>query len=141
MGVVRDPNNNVHVRGRRKRALRVILGGVVQVASYYQMVPEAGWSESYCLTLDEKLWLDPRRVYQVGEEEEASEVSDAYDKREERDWLTSVFHGFGRWVTQQLSQEFTRADLAFGDIESTEWRREIEAAAKASQRTSQRVFQ
>ena len=137
--VIRSPVNNVHVRDRRKRAIKSILGGVMQVAASFQG-QEPGWSREYALNWDEKSWLDPLRVDLDADESGFSDRAESFSKRDENDWLNKVFHGFGRWVTGELEREFVLTDDMFGDIHSTEWRREIEACATASQRAGKSVF-
>jgi CRISPR-associated protein Csy1 len=139
--VVRERQNNVHVRSRRKGALRKILGGVIEVATFYQTQQQPGWSKGYALNEDEVFWLDPQRAHSIETGKVPSEAEAMFKERVERNWLNGVYRGFGRWVTDQLDQEFRATDDVFGDIHSTEWRREIEACAKASQRANQQVFQ
>lgn len=132
--------NNVGIREQRFRAIKAILGGLTEVSSYYQTQQEPGWSRKYALNWSEKLWLDPLRVELEAKEKGGSEAADVFSEREESDWLNKVYEGFGRWVSGQLDTDVALSDEVFGDIHSTQWRRDIEAFAKASQRAGERAF-
>ena len=138
--VIQAQENNVEIREQRFRAIESILGGLVEVASHYQTHQEPGWSREYALNWEEKLWLDPLRANLDSKEKGDSEAAKAFSLRAENDWLNKVYQGFGRWVTGQLDRAFALSDEVFGDIHSTQWRRDIEAFAKASQRANERAF-
>jgi hypothetical protein len=80
------------------------------------------------------------RVEFEAKEKSGSEAADVFPEREECDWLDMVYEGFGRWVTGQLNSDLALSDEVFGDIHSAQWRRDIEAFAKASQRAGEGAF-
>lgn len=137
---IRGRAKNVVIRKLRMAAISEILGGLAEVATCYQTQQEPGWSREYALNWSEKLWLDPLRVEFEAKEKSGSEAADVFPEREECDWLDMVYEGFGRWVTGQLNSDLALSDEVFGDIHSAQWRRDIEAFAKASQRAGEGAF-
>ena len=131
--VIEAEKSVVTVRNQRKEALGMILGQVLQLATYLQQNQPAGWSEVYQLKMAHKYWLDPQRETLQGQEE-------FRQSRNATDWPASVMADFALWLNQLLRKQFPQKSADIDDAEYREWLREIESAVKASQRAGQGVF-
>ena len=121
------------VRDQRKQALGLIIGQVLQMAAYIQQNFPAGWSESYQLKMPHKLWLDPLRGEQEGQQS-------FKEQRERGGWIQPVLEDFSRWLNNLLQAKFKKMATDFDDVEYHEWLQEIKTAVKASQRSSAGIF-
>ncbi|MBO9481228.1 type I-F CRISPR-associated protein Csy1 [Salinisphaera sp. G21_0] len=131
--VIEAANSNKDIRDQRKEALDLILGQILQMAAYVQQSFPAGWSENYQLKMAHKLWLDPLRANQEGQT--------AFKQQRERgEWVQTVMQDFALWLNNLLQTRFKKQATAFDDMEFIEWRREIEATIKASQRNNAGIF-
>ncbi|WP_085163699.1 type I-F CRISPR-associated protein Csy1 [Gilliamella bombi] len=131
--MVEAPKNIVEERDDRKDAFAVILSLLLKFARYIQTTQPAGWSRDYSLNFDEKLWLDPQRVQLENEE-------DFKKQYEQGDWQQSLEKLFATWVQNALKEKFKNFKQQFADPEFSEWRREFNAAVKASQRKREGIF-
>jgi CRISPR-associated protein Csy1 len=131
--MVEAPKNIVEERDDRKDAFAVILSLLLKFARYIQTTQPAGWSRDYSLNFDEKLWLDPQRAQLENEE-------DFKKQYEQGDWQQSLEKRFATWVQNALKEKFKNFKQQFADPEFSEWRREFNAAVKASQRKREGIF-
>ncbi|OCG77700.1 type I-F CRISPR-associated protein Csy1 [Gilliamella sp. Occ4-3] len=131
--MVESPKNIVEERDDRKDALAVILSLLLKFARYIQTTQPAGWSRDYSLNFNEKLWLDPQRA-QLENEEEFKKLY------EQGDWQQSLEKRFATWIQNALKEKFKNFKQQFADPEFSEWRREFNAAVKASQRKREGIF-
>ncbi len=128
-----NAKNNKAVRAQRKNALHLILAQLVSLAASIQQEYKAGWSCDYKLSADQKYWLDPYRVDLEGEETFAQAKQDT-------EWLQIITDQFSVWLNDQLRKQYPQYATDVDDTEYKEWKREIEAVIKASQRAKQGVF-
>jgi CRISPR-associated protein Csy1 len=131
--MVESPKNIVEERDDRKDAFTVILSLLLKFARHIQTTQPAGWSRDYSLNFNEKLWLDPQRA-QLENEEEFKKLY------EQGDWQQSLEKRFATWVQNALKEKFKNFKQQFADPEFSEWRREFNAAVKASQRKREGIF-
>ncbi|MGO0308046.1 type I-F CRISPR-associated protein Csy1 [Endozoicomonas acroporae] len=131
--VIEAANSNKDIRDQRKEALDLILGQILQMAAYVQQSFPAGWSENYQLKMAHKLWLDPLRANQEGQ-------TAFKHQREKGEWVQSVMQDFSLWLNNLLHTRFKKQATDFDDVEFREWRREMEATIKASQRNNAGIF-
>ena len=134
--VVRSTENNIEVRNRRKDdALAPIFSQIIEMAYYIQTDTSypPGWSKDYKLAIPQKYWLDPKRAELEGEE-------DFKEGREQEEWIDRVVESFALWLNSDLRAKFKEFASDFNDAESAEWKREMHAAIKATQRGGSGVF-
>ena len=131
--IVESPKNIVEERDDRKDAFAVILSLLLKFARYIQTTQPAGWSRDYSLNFNEKLWLDPQRAQLENEEEFKKQY-------EQGDWQQSLEKRFATWIQNALKEKFKNFKQQFADPEFSEWRREFNAAVKASQRKREGIF-
>ncbi|MFQ0994349.1 type I-F CRISPR-associated protein Csy1 [Gilliamella sp. BG2] len=121
------------VRNNRKEAFFVILTLILKFVAHIQMTKRAGWSRESSLNLTQQLWLDPKRVMLDGE----TNFKIRYEKG---DWQQELEKQFAFWIQTILKEKFKNFKQQFADPEFSEWRREFNAAVKASQRKREGIF-
>ncbi|NUF27954.1 type I-F CRISPR-associated protein Csy1 [Gilliamella sp. ESL0254] len=121
------------VRNNRKEAFFVILTLILKFVAHIQMTKRAGWSRESSLNLTQQLWLDPKRVMLDGE-------TDFKIRYEQSDWQQELEKQFAFWIQTILKEKFKNFKQQFADPEFSEWRREFNAAVKASQRKREGIF-
>ena len=113
-GFLRDgPPANVHTRNRVERHLDALIDALAAFALELQTSLAPGWSaDARCrLVESERLWLDPSRAAQDEEFNRHWQFMD---------WPDEIGGRFGNWLNEALGK-----DLAMGDAEQREWRREL----------------
>lgn len=131
--MVQAPKNNVEERDNRKDAFAVILSLLIKYARHIQKTMPAGWSRDYSLKFNQKLWLDPKRSNLDGEQD----FKQKYDKGE---WIVELEKDFAFWIQNALVKKFENIQQQFSDPEFMEWRKELSASIKASQRKKEGIF-
>ncbi len=127
------PKNTISVRDQRKQALDMILSEILTVAADIQKKYPPGWSKEYKLDMVQKYWLDPYRIELKGEDE-------FRDSRLNSNWIHTIQEVFALWITGELKKHYPKKSIQIDDAEFFEWKREMEAVIKASQRENGGVF-
>jgi CRISPR-associated protein Csy1 len=113
-----EDDSTIHLRRRRERLERDVIGAVMSAAAEIQIQKEwAGWSKTSSLPTSERLWLDPHH-----EDESIQEI------RAKGGWELHIAENFARWIIQALESE----SLKLGDIAWTHWRDMFEDELKES---------
>lgn len=131
--VVNDTRKTVDVRSQRKQAIDEVLHILFAIATDMRTSLPPAWSKDYRLSEHEKLWLDPQRAEQAGEEAFKAQ-------REDSEWRKAVVEDFARWLNTLLQTEFKAFAHDIGDPEHNMWEREIESMQKYYQRAGRDVF-
>lgn len=108
-----NPPANLDTRNRVEHHLDALIDTLLAFAIELQTSLTPGWSaDPRCrLTESERLWLDPGRA------ESDPEFRPAWERM---DWPNDIGGRFGNWLNEALGK-----DLAMGDAEQREWRREL----------------
>lgn len=157
--VIHNDRNNKRVRNQRDYGFDLIIAGLITIAKHLQK--ELGWSETYALNKNERLWLDkgynptalkpsqesihqdnlPEKTQEVGQEvgqkvsQEISPVSLI-----ENTWLREIERSFALWLNQQLKKRAGRKELFLDDIEVKNWRLNFREIVLQHQRRTEGVF-
>jgi len=131
--VVKEPKNTADIRNKRKQAMGRIIGRIFHLAAYVQKNSPAGWSQTSCISKEQKYWLDPQRATMDDQENFKRGRENPY-------WISAIQDDFSFWVNSNLRLEFPKKKHQFDDAEAREWRRDFKSAVKESQREDRGIF-
>ncbi|MGH1359869.1 MAG: type I-F CRISPR-associated protein Csy1 [Burkholderiaceae bacterium] len=113
--------SNQLFRKRRDNFVDELISEFLQLAAEIRNLSVTpGWSAESALPFHEQLWLDPMRPDAAFQAE-----------REKLDWVNKVAAQFSNWLNSHLNRSKT---LAFGDVEFSVWKNDVEGALKADLR-------